>query len=174
MSTRRVVKWLLLVSALAAPAGAAEKYVLHSFQKSQLTDQFFGEGAHFGDFNRDGAMDIVSGPYWYAGPTFTERHEYYPAKPFDINGYSKNFLAFTHDVNGDNWTDIIIVGFPGEEAWWFANPAAAAEGKAGHWPRHVILPIVDNESPTFTDVTGDGRPELVERLTEELREHLES
>ena len=143
--------------ASAALACGAENIVLHSFKKIQLSDQFFGEGANFGDFNRDGAMDIVSGPYWYAGPQYTERHEYYAAKPFDINGYSDNFFAFTHDVNGDGWTDIIVVGFPGQEAWWFANP----QGKAGHWQRHVAFAVVDNESPTLADVTGDGRPEIV-------------
>jgi putative membrane-bound dehydrogenase-like protein len=147
--------FLMLLS--ASMAGGAERYTLHSFRKIQLSDQFFGEGANFGDFNRDGAMDLVSGPYWYAGPQYTERHEYYPAQPFDINGYSKNFFAFAHDVNGDGWTDIVIVGFPGEESWWFANP----QGKSGHWQRRVIMSVVDNESPTFTDISGDGKPELV-------------
>ena len=32
------------------------------------------------DLNRDGKPDVISGPYWYAGPDFTSRHEYYPAK----------------------------------------------------------------------------------------------
>ena len=68
-------------------------------------------------------MDIVSGPYWYAGPKFTERHEYYKAEPFDIAGYSKNFFAFTHDVNGDGWTDIVILGFPGEGIVVVREPA---------------------------------------------------
>jgi len=138
-------------------ARGKEQYVLHTFQKTQLSDQFFGEGANYGDFNRDGAMDIVSGPYWYAGPKYTDRHEFYEAKPFDINGYSQNFFAFSHDVNGDDWADIVVLGFPGQESWWFANP----QGKAGHWARHVILPVVDNESPDFVDITGDGRPDLV-------------
>ena len=40
----------------------------------------FAKGATFGDFNHDGAMDVVSGPYWYAGPKFTERHEYLRAE----------------------------------------------------------------------------------------------
>ncbi|MEX0611854.1 MAG: PVC-type heme-binding CxxCH protein, partial [Pirellulales bacterium] len=155
--SRPIFVFLFLILVFAIAAEGAERYTLHSFQKTQLSDQFFGEGAHYGDFNRDGVMDLVSGPYWYAGPNFTERHEYYPAKPFDINGYSDNFFAFTHDVNGDDWTDIVVIGFPGEHAWWFANP----QGKAGHWQRHVIMPVVDNESPTFADVTGDGRPELV-------------
>ena len=140
---------------------AAEQYKLHSFKKAQLSDQFFSEGAHFGDFNHDGVMDVVSGPYWYAGPKFTERHEYYAAEPFDVHAYSKNFFAFTHDVNGDDWTDIIVLGFPGEESWWFANPEPDDKGKEGHWARHTIMPVTDNESPTLTDVTGDGRPEVV-------------
>jgi putative membrane-bound dehydrogenase-like protein len=142
---------------LAGIASGAEPYTLHSFQRIQLSDQFFCEGAGYGDLNRDGVMDVVSGPYWYAGPKFTERHDYYPAEPYDIAVYSKNFLAFTHDINGDDWPDIVIIGYPGEETWWFQNP----QGKAGHWPRHVMLAVTDNESPTFTDITGDGRPDLV-------------
>src|SRR5258705_12804765 len=51
----------------------------HTFKKTQLSDKFWCEGATFGDFNHDGKKDIVSGPYWYEGPDFKKRHEYYPA-----------------------------------------------------------------------------------------------
>jgi putative membrane-bound dehydrogenase-like protein len=136
---------------------AGEKYTLHSFKKLQLSDKFFGEGASFGDVNHDGVMDIVSGPYWYAGPSYTDRHEYYTPKPFDIANYSDNFFTFTYDVNGDGWTDIVVIGFPGAEAWWFENP----KGKEGNWAKHLILKTVDDESPTFADITGDGKPEIV-------------
>jgi hypothetical protein len=145
--------WLVLTSTV----GRAETYTIHSFKKLQLSDKFFCEGASFGDFNHDGVMDIVSGPYWYAGPTFTDRHEYYTPKAFDIAGYSDNFFAFSYDMNHDGWTDIVIIGFPGKEAWWFANP----QGKPGNWERHLIMKVVDNESPAFTDITGDGKPDLV-------------
>lgn len=147
----------IVVAVVAAGASAEEKYTLHSFKKLQLTDKFFCEGAHFGDFNHDGVMDVVSGPYWYAGPSYTERHEYYTPKPFNVVDYSDNFFTFTGDINKDGWTDILVVGFPGLEAWWFANP----QGKPGNWAKHMAVKSVDNESPTFTDITGDGVPDLV-------------
>ncbi len=146
-----------MLLAASAVASAAEKHQLHTFDKLQLSDKFFSEGANFGDFNHDGLMDIVAGPYWYAGPKYTERHEYYTPKPYDINSYSKNFFAFTYDINHDGWTDIVIVGFPGEETLWYENP----KGKEGNWKQHVILKVTDNESPDFVDITGDGVPELV-------------
>lgn len=159
-------------------AAAMDLASVNSFRKIQVSDQFWSEGASFGDFNKDGVMDVVSGPYWYAGPDFKQRHEYYPAtQSFKLkvgpltevtvpgfegglgknNSYSKNFLAFTYDFNGDGWTDILILGFPGEQSWWYENP----KGKEGHWAQHTAIDVTDNESPTFLDITGDGKPEIV-------------
>ncbi|HEU0038387.1 MAG TPA: VCBS repeat-containing protein, partial [Verrucomicrobiae bacterium] len=64
---------------LGSSISPAKDYSLHTFKKTQLTDKFWSEGATFGDLNRDGKPDIVSGPYWYQGPAFTNRHQYYPA-----------------------------------------------------------------------------------------------
>ena len=131
---------IIMSSAFAA---SAKDYVLHSFKKTQLSNQFWSEGANFGDFNKDGKMDIVSGPYWWAGPDFQKRHEYaqfkggspqrakhptkrswttarkwrFPASKERSanNSYADNFFAFTYDLNQDGWTDILILGFPGED-----------------------------------------------------------
>lgn len=131
------------------------------FKKTQLTDQFYSEGAAIGDFNKDGKMDVIIGPYWYEGPDFTKKHAFagedFMTKAYDPHGYSKNFFAFVRDLNGDGWDDIIIVGFPGEETVWYENP----QGKADTWKRHILLKSTDNESPTVTDLLGAGKPALV-------------
>ncbi len=152
--TLACIAFLLMSSATTT---AAEKCTLHTFKKVKLSDVFFCEGATFGDLNKDGVMDLVSGPYWYAGPSFADRHEYYEPKPYDTKGFSDNFFAFVYDVNRDGWNDILIVSFPGKEAWWFDNP----QGKPGHWKRHLIVDVVDGESPTLKNITGDDQPELI-------------
>ncbi|MFO1458370.1 MAG: VCBS repeat-containing protein [Verrucomicrobiota bacterium] len=176
---RSLSSCILLTALLAAggPVSAADP-VLHTFKRQQLSDQFWCEGASFADFNRDGVNDIVSGPWWYEGPGFTNRHELYaPTATFTLplgpmtsvtvpgfegalgtrNTYSDNFFAFPRDFNGDGWMDVLIVGFPGKETVWFENPKTPDR----HWPRHEVFHQTDNESPTFADLTGDGKPELV-------------
>lgn len=174
-----MLRWILAVMLLAltcAPLKAAE--LVHTFKKVVLTDQFWAEGAAIADFNRDGAMDVVSGPFWYEGPDFKKRHEIWPATAsfkrtrsdgteetipgFEgalgtKNAYSECFLTFTYDFNGDGWPDVLVYGFPGKEAMWYENP----KGTEGPWTRHVILDVLDNESPGFTDITGDGKPEIL-------------
>lgn len=155
---------------------AAEK--VHTFIKIHPTDKFWAEGANFADFNRDGKMDLVYGPFWFEGPDFKKVHEYAPANAtfkrkgndgteetvpgFEgalgiNNAYSENFLTFTYDFNGDGWPDILVYGFPGKDASWYENP----KGRDGHWQRHYIFDVVDNESPGMADINGDGKPDLL-------------
>lgn len=131
--------------------------VIHHFERITLDSKFFAEGATFGDLNGDGHADLIAGPWWYQGPNFEQRQAFYPPKTFDPAGYSDNFFAFVHDFNLDGHNDILIIGFPGKDASWFQNPGKAV----GDWTRHRVLDNVDNESPTFTDLTGDGEPEIV-------------
>ena len=149
----------LAVGASLAAASAAD-YTLHSFQKVLVTTNFLCEGADFGDFNHDGKMDVVAGPYIFLGPDFKQSIEYTApaAKPYDpAKGYSDYFLTFTYDFNHDGWPDILVFSWPGKETAWYENP----QGKPGHWKRHVIFNVTDNESPQLGDMNGDGKPELI-------------
>ncbi len=140
---------LLLLPALAGDVAA--------YRKVPLSDQFFSEGATFGDLNRDGHPDAIAGPYWYEGPDFQVRHEIYPALPFDPLKYSDNFFVFVHDFNVDGWDDLLVLGFPGVDASWFENPGA----KGGMWRRHVAFLPIDNESPTFGQLFAKGPPVII-------------
>lgn len=135
------------------------------WKKMVLTTTFYSEGAHFADFNKDGKLDVVAGPYWYPGPDFSPDKKFaiYEPKGVDPKGYSENFLAFTHDFNGDGWADVLVYPHPGKAAHWYENPKAAEPkpGPEGYWKRHKVLDGVDNESPEFTDVDGDGKPDVV-------------
>ncbi|MGE3172527.1 MAG: PVC-type heme-binding CxxCH protein [Planctomycetota bacterium] len=126
------------------------------FARQTLSTEFLCEGAAFGDLDGDGDPDVVAGPWWYEGPEFTVRHALYPAKQFPRLQYSDNFFAWIHDLDGDGRNDIFVVGFPGQAAFWLQNT-----GTPDEWRPHLAFEGVDNESPWFVDVTGDGRPDLV-------------
>ena len=64
-----------------------------------------------------------------------------------------------HDFNGDGWNDILVVGFPGTPAFVYRNPGR--DGLTGLWDKLQVADSVSNEAPQFTDITGDGQPELV-------------
>ncbi|MGY8654496.1 MAG: FG-GAP repeat domain-containing protein [Verrucomicrobiia bacterium] len=137
---------------------AAPPSVFHSFNRIELSDEYYAEGANFGDFNKDGKLDVVAGPFWYAGPTFKEKHEIYEPVVEDRNRYSYgSFFSFVYDLNGDGWLDVLGNGLPGRPAHYYENPGE----KGGHWKKHTVFDWVSNESPTFTQLVGDDRPELV-------------
>ena len=58
----------------------------HVFDQLVLSEEFYSEGACLADINADGHTDVVSGPYWYAGPEFRIRHAYAPERRFSIKG----------------------------------------------------------------------------------------
>ena len=154
---------LIVLSAILLPlflttGMADDEYVLHEFDHLQLDTEFYCEGATFGDISGDGFLDLISGPFWFEAPGFEKKHTYYEPAPYSIEAYSDCFFHFVEDFNQDGKLDIFRIGFPGKEASWYENPGSSEEG---HWTQHIVFNGVDNESPTFVDITGDGKREML-------------
>ena len=126
---------------------------LPQYEKLVLSEKFYAEGANYGDFNKDGHLDIVAGPYWYEGPDFKTKHEIYTPEAIDPEAYSDNFLVYVDDFNGDGWPDVFVCPHPGTTSYWYENP----KGATGHWKKHLALEELGNESQMWGDILGTGK-----------------
>ena len=151
-----------VVFGIAAEISLAQDHVLHQFERQQLTDIYFSEGANFGDINRDGKLDAIHGPYWWQGPEFKVRREIFEPKPQNRDGYSTNFFTWVYDFTGDGWNDLVSVGLPGSAAVLYINPGAGKVlDEKNHWKTQKVHDGIGNESPQFLNLIGDKQPELV-------------
>lgn len=130
---------------------------LPKYKKHVLSDKFHAEGASYGDFNKDGVLDVVIGHYWYEGPNYRKKHLIFEGRDFDPVKYSECFAMFCDDFNGDGWTDILVVPFPGKEGYWYENNG----NEPGLWKKHFVTDELGNESQEFVDLIGDGRKRLL-------------
>jgi hypothetical protein len=133
--------WLAIAAPLCAQSSPLPLPREPVFAKLALSREFTAEGACVGDVDRDGQLDVQSGPYWYKGPELELRSEIYPPRAFDPAVYSDHFQSWAQDFDGDGWTDVLIVGFPGRETHWFKNPQELARP----WERSLVLGPIKKE-----------------------------
>jgi hypothetical protein len=128
------------------------------FKAQRISDMFYSFSAAAADFNRDGYMDVVAGPYIYYGPDYTHYQEIFfaeslkPSRDFpDVN------CQYAFDFNGDGWPDV-LVGAGGSTALTvYINP----KGENRRWDSYKIIKGGASEVSTLRDIDGDGRPELI-------------
>ncbi len=48
-----------------------------TFERVQLSNEFYSEGGTHGDYNGDGKGDVAVGPFIYWGPDFEKKSRYY-------------------------------------------------------------------------------------------------
>jgi len=121
--------------------------------RKRLLDNVKYEAVAVFDVNNDGNPDIVSGEYWYEGPSFTTRHKICDLV-FDGN-YHHDFCDYGMDVDGDGLTDIITGSWWGEGVQWRKNP-----GSDALWETRLITPCSNIETIRFCDIDGCGVPEI--------------
>jgi hypothetical protein len=98
-----------------------------AFDKLKI-DDISNDACTFGDFNKDGRMDIACADSWYQAPpvgtsgTWTKH-------VFRVNRQDDMLLAM--DVDGDGWTDL-IAGAHGDGIWYKNNGLTTGVDRRGH------------------------------------------
>ncbi len=143
----------------------APERVSPNFRMQRLSPFYYAWGAAAADFNHDGALDIVAGPFIYFGPGYTKRMEIYsavtrnPGTQFSTDCW----MTFAADFTGDGWPDVITAGHdkdggPGGDpgVWLYVNP----KGESRRWEKRLVVPAFQSEIAVLSDIDGDGKQEL--------------
>src|SRR5690606_39893739 len=82
------------------------------FTIQRISDMYYSWAVDVADYNKDGNLDIVAGPYLYYGPGFTKRSEIFPAIAAGRSlEFAYNRAQDTYDRNKDGWPGIISSAF---------------------------------------------------------------
>ncbi|MFH1718091.1 MAG: VCBS repeat-containing protein [Planctomycetota bacterium] len=151
---------VLLLSAYSAIAAAQEpvKFVAHR------VGRFRSEACAVGDFNNDGKLDIVAGPYWYESPDWKphlfralEGKADDKGKTYSVDekgaGYWDDFMNLAMDVDGDGLQDVVTCCWFSKQLDWYRNIGPNAE----QWPMTVSDKNGNYECGELWDIDGDGR-----------------
>ena len=132
------------------------------FQRQRLSDFYYGWSAAAADFNHDGHLDVVSGPYIYYGPDYrTSREIWLAAASNPTTEFASNdTMEFATDFTGDGWPDVLTVDFgsgPKSGGILYVNP----KGERRRWKSYKVVDHVQSEIAVLRDLNGDGKPALV-------------
>ena len=125
----------------------------------RLTPFYYSFASGAADFDRDGNMDIVSGPFIFLGPDFTKVREFYMALSTNPStSFSSNWLEFAGDFTGDGWPDVLLASTSNTRL--YVNP----KGEPRRWDSIAgVVPPAPNvsEVSAMKDIDADGKPDLV-------------
>lgn len=136
-----------------------------NFRVQRLSEFYYSYSAEIADFNRDGHMDIVAGPYVYLGPDFTVGRQFFGGITYNPTSEwpMASMVQLAHDWTGDGWPDILNMGGNAGNGvgTLFVNP----KGESRRWDSTIVMNppagTVGNEETLLRDIDDDGKPEII-------------
>jgi hypothetical protein len=122
----------------------------------RVNEFYYSWGPAIADFNRDGTLDIASGPYYYLGPNYVEARQIYVGGTIDPGTQYFNGLQYAYDFTGDGWPDVLNSIFQ-RPAVLYVNP----KGASRRWQSYEVTDTMSCEFMLLKDVDGDGKPEFI-------------
>lgn len=116
---------------------------------------FRSEACGVGDFNNDGKLDIIAGPYLYLAPDWKKVQVRTLGGEVDEQGkgYMYDFMNLPLDCDGDGRLDVVSCSWHEKRSVWFRNTGPGGP----QWPETVIE-VKDNfEHGDLWDIDNDGR-----------------
>jgi hypothetical protein len=139
-----------------------EEVVSDKFTIRRLNELYYGWSAVASDINRDGAMDVISGPFYYLGPSFTVRRIYRADRVYNpASEYAPDMVNFTYDFTGDGWPDILASGWDRKLGTRPIDLYVNPKGEPRRWDHTTVLPTPNSESVLMKDIDKDGKPEMI-------------
>lgn len=127
------------------------------FTIQRVSNLYYGWGATTADINHDGTLDIVSGPFYYLGPGFTERKIYREGRVYNPSTeFAPDMVNLAYDFTGDGWPDILS-SLGNRHMDLYVNP----QGQSRRWDKFSVLTTITTEIVLLKDLDKDGKPEVI-------------
>ena len=125
------------------------------FRRQKISDFYYSMSAAAADFNHDGSLDIVSGPYIYYGPDYKKRSEIALGESTSPStSFNEYWVEYAADFTGDGWPDVINVTYGGPTAgvYLYVNPKVDNR----RWEKFKVVSNVQSEIGLVANIDGSG------------------
>jgi hypothetical protein len=144
--------WKDLIGVVQPAEVVSNRYTIQ-----RVSPLYYGWGATTSDVDHDGNLDVISGPFYYLGPSFTEQRRYREGVIHNPeNSFAPDMINLSYDFTGDGWPDILS-SLGNRRMDLYVNP----KGESRRWDKHSVLTTITSEIVLLKDLDKDGKPEVV-------------